>query len=462
MAAKRESKSHRKDFLARLLRTSSSYDSRYPGTTEACSEFNAYGEPVRYPACFESPGEAKAMDSCPFTTVRPDYSGRAILNLMTTLANGLGVEVDGYPPLHPDCGISVDEVVGAQHVILLVIDGMGAELLRRAGASALLRRQVATLTSVFPSTTASAIPTFLTGLAPQQHGLTGWHMHFDEIDDILAVLPLQSRERAKERKPLEPQTLPERLGFAPPLARRLPGRCTFVTPRHISRSAFNQYYTANERCLPFDNLGEFFADIVEAVEGAPVQRPGVPNFIHAYLPDLDALMHEQGTQSAAVAAGLGLLGDGLAWLLRALGKTRTLVLVTADHGFIDAPPGKLIEFEPDSAFRGMLRRPLCGERRVAYAYVDEARRADFEAYVTTQLGHACDLHASSDFLAAGWFGPGAPHPRLERRIGDYVLLMREDWTIKDWLPGEKRYAQLGVHGGASASEMLVPLLVARS
>lgn len=401
------------------------------------------------------------MDSSPFRTIRPDYSGRSILNLMTTLVNGLGVEVGAYPLLSPDCGLSTDEVAGARHVVLIVIDGMGDALLRQARASTMLRHQVATLTSVFPSTTASAIPTFLTGLAPQQHGLTGWHMYFDEIDDILAVLPLQVRDHIKVRKPLEPQTLLERLGLRPPLARSLPGRCTFIAPPHISQSAFNRYHTANERCLPFDNVGGFFTNIVKAVEETPVQPRGAPNFIHAYLPDLDALMHEQGTQAATVGAAIALLGEGLAWLFNALHETGTLVVVTADHGFIDAPPGKLIEFEQSSVLGSMLSRPLCGERRVAYAYVDEARRADFEAYVATHLSHACELHVAKDFLAAGWFGPGAPHPRLERRIGDYVLLMREDWTIKDWLPGEKRYAQLGVHGGASASEMQVPLLVAR-
>ena len=39
--------------------------------------------------------------------------------------------------------------------------------------------------------------------------------------------------------------------------------------------------------------------------------------------------------------------------------------------------------------------------------------------------------------------------------------MKENWTIKDWLPGEKRYRMLGVHGGTSADEMRVPLVAVR-
>ena len=36
--------------------------------------------------------------------------------------------------------------------------------------------------------------------------------------------------------------------------------------------------------------------------------------------------------------------------------------------------------------------------------------------------------------------------------------MQENWTIKDWLPGERQHSMLGVHGGISTDEMQVPLV----
>ncbi len=110
----------------------------------------------------------------------------------------------------------------------------------------------------------------------------------------------------------------------------------------------------------------------------------------------------------------------------------------------------------------MLLRPLCGERRVAYCYVKPDRRADFEGYVRDHFAERAELHPSRELVDLGWFGPGEPHPSLASRIGDYTLVMKGNWTIKDWLPGEKRYRQIGVHGGTSAAEMLVPLVVARA
>jgi hypothetical protein len=43
-----------------------------------------------------------------------------------------------------------------------------------------------------------------------------------------------------------------------------------------------------------------------------------------------------------------------------------------------------------------------------------------------------------------------------------VLLMRDNYVIKDYLLGEHPFTQVGVHGGLSADELDVPLIVARA
>jgi hypothetical protein len=48
----------------------------------------------------------------------------------------------------------------------------------------------------------------------------------------------------------------------------------------------------------------------------------------------------------------------------------------------------------------------------------------FERYVLQQFGPYCDLYPSAERLRLGWFGSGAPDPRLLQRIGDYVLIMK--------------------------------------
>jgi hypothetical protein len=121
----------------------------------------------------------------------------------------------------------------------------------------------------------------------------------------------------------------------------------------------------------------------------------------------------------------------------------------------------VISLDDHPQLAALLTRPLCGERRAAYCYVSENNRSAFEAYIEQHLAHCVDLRRSSDLINAGWFGPPPYHPRLASRVGDYTLVMKDNWTIKDWLPGEKRYAMLGVHGGISENEMTVPLIALR-
>jgi hypothetical protein len=108
----------------------------------------------------------------------------------------------------------------------------------------------------------------------------------------------------------------------------------------------------------------------------------------------------------------------------------------------------------------MAGRPF--RRRVAYCYVHPDRRAEFERYVSLHLGDYAELFPSARLIAESYFGIGTPHPRLAERVGDYTLVMKQNYQIKDWLLGESRHVHLGVHGGLSDEEMYVPLVVAHT
>lgn len=122
-----------------------------------------------------------------------DYAGGGIFNLMQSVAQACGAPASG----HAQCAVlPAERLAEARHLVLFVIDGLGLSTLAMLQESSCLRRHlIGSLSSVFPSTTASAITTFMTGLAPSQHALTGWHVQLDEIDDMLAILPMTVRGR---------------------------------------------------------------------------------------------------------------------------------------------------------------------------------------------------------------------------------------------------------------------------
>jgi hypothetical protein len=182
----------------------------------------------------------------------PDYRGGGLVNLMSSIATALG----GTSPYPPAAALPPEALAGARHLVLLVIDGLGHDFL--LGRDSALRRHLRSpLTSVFPSTTASAIPTFLTGLAPQQHGLTGWHMYFREIGAIAAPLPF--RVRAGRHALREAGVTPASLFGLTPLFDRLPLPSHVVSPRHIIHSDFNVALSGRARRHGYETLDEMFA-----------------------------------------------------------------------------------------------------------------------------------------------------------------------------------------------------------
>lgn len=380
----------------------------------------------------------------------PDYQGAGIVNLLSSLITGLGGEPNGYAPLN---GLSSAEVGAYRNVVLIVVDGLGYEYLIRQDRGSFLRQHLrGRMTSVFPSTTATAITSFLTGLAPQQHGLTGWHMYFKELGAVLSVLPGVPRYGGI---PLGKCGIEAEKFFGHvPIFNRIPLPCYIVSPRRIAHSDFNLAHQGRAELRDFDTIEEFFGVIVRTLR-KDVHR----KFIYAYWSELDHIGHENGSASPEAEQHLAELDSAFEAFFGNIAGSDTLLIVAADHGQIDTSPERAIELDDHSELNECLILPLCGERRAAYCYVKSGEAQRFERYVQDNLAAYLELHLSRDLLASGCFGSGTPHPRLTERIGDYMLIMKENYVIKDWLPGERPYRQIGVHGGMSPEEMFVPLIV---
>jgi hypothetical protein len=381
--------------------------------------------------------------------IMPDYRGGSIVNLMSSIAQALEAASELYPPLRA----LPPESLTSRNIVLLVIDGLGHDnLLAHCHDGALGRHLKDRITSVFPATTATAVTTFLTGMAPQQHGVTGWFTYFREIAAVLAVLPYQPRHGNPVPK-IPARVLLDHVAVFD----RLKARSHVVAPKRILTSEFNAAHNGKAETHDFTNLGQMFETIAHIV-----RTRGDRNYLYAYWPELDRLAHEHGIASREARAHLEDLDRAFGRFLTEISGTSTTVIVTADHGFIDARTDQAIELETHPQLARMLSLPLCGERRAAYCYVYPNERDRFVEYVASHLAEYAELKDSRCLIESGYFGLGPPHARLQERVGDYTLIMKGRSVIKDWLPGESRYVQIGVHGGMCPQEMYVPLIVAET
>ena len=380
----------------------------------------------------------------------PDYHGGSIVNLMASLQGGLDGPVHAYDPLRL---LSADSVAGYRQVLLWVIDGLGLNYLRAHPQAACLNEHLhGGMTSVYPPTTATAVTTFLTGDAPQQHGLTGWHMYFRELGSVLAVLPGRARYGGVgfAQAGIDVAAL---LGHVP-FADRIGVDAYSLTPARIAGSDFNRAHLGGAQLLGYRDLPELLS-----LTAGLLRRDG-RKFIYAYWPELDSIGHREGIHSDAAVAHLAGLDRAFESLLEQARGTGTLILVCADHGQRDTTDRDRIELADHPRLADTLALPLCGEPRSAYCYLRPGREQQFDEYVSRELSEAVHAYPPQTLIDSGWFGLGEAHPQLHHRIGDRVLLMQENFILRDWLAQEKRYDLIGVHGGLSDDELNVPLVVA--
>jgi len=382
--------------------------------------------------------------------LQPDYNGGGIVNLMSSVRQVFGAPDSHYVPFKP---ANLIQRLQDRSLILLVIDGLGYQQLKDHPCAPILNAHlVCSLTSVFPSTTASAITTFLTGLAPQQHGLVGWHTYFESIDCVFTPLPFAPRNKQKS---LSADVTPATLFTHSPLFDLIAGPSHSVSPTSIAFSPYNQYHCGKAQIHPYKTVVELFEQLVEIC-----RRTRQPTLTYAYYPTLDFLSHRDGSMSESVSQDLATLDHNFEQFLELAKGTKTTVVVTADHGFVDPRGEQRIDLADHPDIKHLLDKPLCGEPRVAYCYVKSGKQAHFEKLVEDRWSEALTLYPSEQLISEHYFGQGQIHPGLLSRIGDFTLVMKSEYMINDWQPGEKPFHMRGVHGGLSENEMLVPLVIA--
>jgi len=364
--------------------------------------------------------------------------------------HSLGVK-NTYPRLRI---INNDKLKKKTNIVLIVLDGVGYNYLKKYGNGGLLNSNIkAKLTSVFPSTTASAIPCFFTGFPAQQTAMTGWNVFLKEIGMQATILPSIPRINGVKFSDVnvDLKEIYPKKSFLDKIKRDV----YLVTEKNIVDSDFNLRMNGKSKVLTYDgnSLNGFFRQITKAI------KKKNKKYIYAYWPYFDKTCHKHGTEDKLTLAHFIEIERKLSYFVKTIKDTNTTIIITADHGFTNVPNNKLIKVDDHPKLKECLVMPLTGEKRVAYAYVKPFKVKDFENYIKTNLKHACWLYKSQDLVDKNFFGLYKPEPKLLDRIGDYTLIMKEHYGIKDQVINHPDHPTLGRHGGVSESEMFVPLVM---
>ncbi|SCG63212.1 alkaline phosphatase family protein [Micromonospora inositola] len=389
------------------------------------------------------PSPASTGRPGPLDPVAPRYGGGSLADVLPSALAVLGVpgavDLLGLGP----------RLAGVRRIAVLLVDGLGWYQIPTAAPYAptlagLAATVGAPLTSGFPSTTPTSLVSLGTGAASGAHGVLGFKVRVPDTDRVLSHI-----EWAGDPDPLSWQPVPTQYERA---------RAAGVAVTVVSRPE----YSGSGLTLAANRGGDYRG--ASDVDGLARQMLTAlaagagPTLVSGYHPDLDRHGHLTGVDSAPWRLAAADVDRLLVRLVDGLPPDAAL-LITADHGQLNVPPGRRVDFDTDPRLRAGVR-VIAGEPRVRYLHVEPRAVADVLAAWSAVLGDAARVTTRDEAVATGWFGP-VPEEHL-RRIGDVVVVCRDTYAVvatRSEKPMESRL--VAYHGADTAAEMTVPLLVVR-
>jgi hypothetical protein len=378
--------------------------------------------------------------------VLPEYGRRSLAEVLPAVVGALGGPAAlQHAPDTPGALV----VPPARAVVLLLVDGLGHELLRAHAAEAPFLTGLADagpLTVGFPSSTVVSLASLGTGLPPGAHGLVGnslrigdevldalhWRAHVPKGPDLRKVLV---PELVQPAQTVLEQAEAAGIGVTTVTAAALRG--SGLTRAALRGGAFRGVYA----------LGDLAAEMIIAAG-----RPG-PQLVYGYHADLDMLGHRHSPGSLPWRMQLRQIDALVAMIAEGL-PSDALLLVTGDHGMVAVDRLFDADTDPD------LRRDvvaLGGDARSRHVHARAGAAADVLATWRAVLGDAGWVVPGEQAVAEGWFGPLVPH--VVDRIGDVVVAARGSAAVVRTVAEPVISGMPGQHGSLTAEEQLVPLLL---
>ncbi|MER6973509.1 nucleotide pyrophosphatase/phosphodiesterase family protein [Nocardioides sp. NPDC000445] len=367
----------------------------------------------------------------------PAYGERSLGDVLPAVAAAMDV------PLGTSEARSGLELPSAAAYVVFLVDGMGTNLLRRyahaAPFLASLSENQKDGTAGVPSTTATSLTSFGTGLTPGGHGLVGYTSRIPGTEHLLNALQWRKDIDPVEWQPN--QTVFQRLSEA-----GVP--VTVINKRVFGGSGLTIAAHRGAEFVGADRVGERIASAV-----ALSRVPG--SLTYLYDGDLDWTGHKYGVASSPWLQQLSMI-DAEAEQLRDALDPSVRLLVLADHGMVDSPATSRTDIDDFPELRHGVAL-VGGEARFRHLYCSRGAVDDVVATWSETLGEKADVMTRETAIRRGWFGPVTP--AVLPRLGDVIVASHGEHAVVSTSLFQYETTLVGLHGSLTPDEMLIPLLV---
>lgn len=367
--------------------------------------------------------------------------------------------------------LSTQSMGDFNRVVFLFFDAFGWESFERCkDTSSALKRissdgVVLQTTSQFPSTTAAHVTTALSGKSAYQHEVCGWDYYEPRAGRVIRPL------KFSDSSLLEPNTL-STFGLTPqsvlPPGDFLPslfnGGCAVQLhgPTAYFPSEFSERYAGRRMVRGYSTIEEGFSNVAKSLRSSVA-----PMYHYLYVDSYDSACHKEGvgSRSADLAAEEVLMH--LARFIERGSYSKTLLIVSADHGQIADQPGcslKLQDVFPTIA-QYLKRTPsgdvirFSGGARYLFLHVLEEAIPVVVAELREKLNGAASIWTTEKLSSEGFLGPSPIPESYRERLGTVAILPEPGYSVRWYEPPLFEKKEYSGHGGVSPQEMETPLLL---
>lgn len=285
--------------------------------------------------------------------------------------------------------------------------------------------------------------------------MLGYRLYLKETAAItnmisLSVLGSDTSDNAleagiDEKTFLAPVTLFEHL-------RRLDVQSHMIMTKQIAKSGLSRLlYDGAAKMHPVVNLSDMLVAAREVLNDAKGRT-----FVGLYWGDTDAIAHVHGPWTDAFTAELRAIDGALERELS--GRVEdTLLLITADHGFVPMDAEDYIDITQYPELYGNLALPPVGDTRAAYLFVRDGKKNEVARFIAETFSDDIVCMDAEQALNAGLFGMGETLRESRDRIGDLVVASTGRKTL--YYPYKDSVRLRGMHAGLTPEEMLVPFII---
>ena len=395
--------------------------------------------------------------------VLPNYEGISLANIPCTVAHLLNAPDFGKPPLDKDITEPLDGPY--EKVVVLLVDALGYALFNRMLDSHhdlfwkryLDQAIFSPITSVCPSTTASALTTLWTGVGPAEHGIIGyemWAREFGMVINNIIHSPAMSRGDVGglSRAGFDPQAFLGKPLLGTHLRKNGISATTFIHS-HIAHSGLSVMQMEDVDVHTFVDEADLCVSLADHINS----RRGIREYIYVYYSDVDTLMHRFNAYDMRVdlqfRAFSSLFEEAFINRIDKNVCQKSLLVLMADHGSKATPKYDKYDLNKHPEFMNYLvMRPTC-ENRLAFFFIKPGKVQAVRDYFEKTWPGKFILFDPDTALQSGLFGKGQIKTTSRDRLGDLIAVAKEDAYLW-WAP--KPNPMAGRHGGLSIEEMLVP------